>query len=45
VINKYRDIIENSKKINVNEKSFNDEMEECLQTNKFTIFGKARNEE
>ena len=42
---KYRDIIENSEKINVNEKSFNDEMKKCLETKKLSILGKFRKTE
>jgi hypothetical protein len=40
-----KEIIENSRKINVNEESFKDEMKECLQTKKLTILGKIRNKE
>ena len=40
---KYRSIIENKQKINVNDKSFNVDMKECLDDQKLSILGKIKN--
>ena len=40
---KYRDIIENNQKINVNDRSFNVDMKECLDDHKLSILGKIKN--
>ena len=45
MIDKYRDILENLEKINVNEQSFDEEMKEYLETKKLTILGKIRSKE
>lgn len=38
----YKDILEKGKKINVNDRFFNNNMEECLVSKKFSIFGKVK---
>ena len=40
---KYRDIVENNQKINVNDRSFNVDMKECLDDQKLSILGKIKN--
>ena len=40
---KYRDIIENKQKINVNDRTFNVDMKECLDDQKLSILGKIKN--
>ena len=40
LVDKFKDIMENDKKINVNDLSFNDKMKECLFSRKLTILGK-----
>ena len=40
LVGKYRDIMENREKINVNDLHFNVNMKECLSSKKFTILGK-----
>ena len=40
---KYRDIIENNQKINVNDRSFNVDMKECLDDHKLSILWKIKN--
>ena len=40
---KYRDIVENNQKINVNDRSFNVDMKECLDDHKLSILGKIKN--
>ena len=40
---KYRDIIENNQKINVNDRTFNIDMKECLDDHKLSILGKIKN--
>ena len=40
---KYRDIVENNQKINVNDRSFNVDMKECLDDQKLSILGKVKN--
>ena len=40
---KYRDLIENRQKINVNDRSFNVDMTECLNDQKLSILGKIKN--
>ena len=40
---KYRDLIENRQKINVNDRSFNVDMRECLDDQKLSILGKIKN--
>jgi len=41
---KYRNIIESSQKINVNEPSFNTNMKECLSAKNLAILGKVNQE-
>ena len=45
MVEKYRDILECSKKINVNDQTFNIDIKECLHTNKFSILGRLRFQE
>ena len=40
LIEKYREILENRQKINVNDHNFNVNMKECLDSKKFSILGK-----
>ena len=40
---KYKEIIENRQKINVNDYYFNTDMKECLDYHKFSILGKVKN--
>ena len=40
LIEKYRDILANKKKINVNDLNFNINMKECLDSKNFSILGK-----
>jgi len=42
MIGKYRDILENKSKINVNDHSFNIDMKECLDSQKFSILGRIK---
>ena len=42
MIGKYRDILENRSKINVNELSFNSDIKECLDSHKFYILGRVK---
>ena len=42
LLEKYRDILENRQKINVNDVYFNVKMKECLDTKKFSILGKLK---
>ena len=42
IIGKYRDIFENRQKINVNDHSFNTDMKECLDSQKFSILGRVK---
>jgi hypothetical protein len=42
MIGKYKNILENKKKINVNDRSFNIDMKECLNSQKFSILGRFR---
>ena len=42
MIGKYRDILENRTKINVNDHSFNNDMKECLDSHKFSILGRIK---
>ena len=39
LVDKFKDIMENNKKINVNDICFNDNMKECLTTQKLSILG------
>ena len=39
---KERKIIESGEKINISNSSFNIQMKECLEKNKFLIFGKLK---
>ena len=41
-VGKYKDILENRQKINVNDQSFNINIKECLDTKKFSILGKVK---
>ena len=43
MIGKYRAVLENSRKINVNDHSFNTDMKECLDSHKFSILGRVKN--
>ena len=43
MIGKYREILENRQKINVNDHYFNMHMKECLDRHKFSILGKIKN--
>ena len=43
IMGKYRDIFENRQKINVNDHSFNSDIKECLDMQKFSILGKIIN--
>ena len=43
IIRKYKDIIESKRKININDKSFNNDIKECLDSNNFSILGKLKN--
>ena len=42
VLGKFKDILENRQKINVNDKSFNINMKECLDERKFSILGRIK---
>ena len=42
IIGKYSDIFENRQKINVNDHSFNTDMKECLDSQKFSILGRVK---
>ena len=44
ITDKYRAILESSKKINVNDQSFSSDIKECLNINKKSILGKFKNE-
>ena len=41
-VGKYKDILENRQKINVNDKSFNINIKECIDAKKFSILGKVK---
>ena len=43
MVGKYREILENRQKINVNDLYFNINMKECLDRHKFSILGKVKN--
>jgi hypothetical protein len=42
IVGKYKDILENRQKINVNDKSFNINIKECIDAKKFSILGKVK---
>ena len=42
MIGKYGDIFDNRTKINVNDRSFNNEMKECIDSQKFSILGRVK---
>ena len=42
VMGKYKDLLETNQKINVNAHSFNVDMKECLDSNKFSILGRVK---
>ena len=42
MLGKYRDILENREKINVNDQAFNNDMKECLDSQKFSILGRIK---
>ena len=42
VMGKYKDLLETNQKINVNAHSFNIDMKECLDANKFSILGRVK---
>ena len=44
MIGKYRAVLENRQKINVNDHSFNTDMKECLDSQKFSILGRIKND-
>ena len=39
---KYKNIIEKNKKINVNDQSFNTDMKDCISSNNLSILGKIK---
>ena len=43
IIRKYKTVIENREKININDKSFDMDIKECLEFNKLSILGKLKN--
>ena len=43
IIGKYKAVLENRQKINVNDHSFNTDMKECLDSQKFSILGRIKN--
>ena len=43
MVGKYRELLENRQKINVNDHYFNINMKECLDRHKFSILGKVKN--
>ena len=42
MLGKYRALLENRQKINVNDHSFNTDMKECLDSQKFSILGRIK---
>jgi hypothetical protein len=42
IMGKYKDLLETNQKINVNDHSFNIDMKECLDSNKFSILGRVK---
>ena len=44
MIGKYRAVLENRQKINVNDHSFNIDMKECLDSQKFSILGRIKSD-
>jgi hypothetical protein len=42
IVGKFKDILENRQKINVNDQSFNINMKECLDARKFSILGRIK---
>ena len=42
IMGKYKNLLETNQKINVNAHSFNVDMKECLDTNKFSILGRVQ---
>ena len=42
MIGKYKDILETNQKINVNTRTFNVDMKECIDSNKFSILGRVK---
>ena len=45
LVDKYRDLLGNNKKININDIGFNTNMKKCLTTKKLTILGKCIQED
>ena len=45
LIRKYKAIIENREKININDKSFDMDIKECLESNNFSILGKLKHKD
>jgi hypothetical protein len=43
IIREYKQVIENTEKININDKSFDIDIKKCLELNKFSILGKLKN--
>ena len=42
IVGKYKDLLETNQKINVNAHTFNIDMKECLDSNKFSILGRVK---
>ena len=42
IMGKYKDLLESNQKINVNAHTFNIDMKECLDSNKFSILGRVK---
>ena len=42
IVGKYKDLLESNQKINVNAQTFNIDMKECLDSNKFSILGRVK---
>ena len=42
IMGKYKDLLETNQKINVNAHTFNIDMKECLDSNKFSILGRVK---
>ena len=42
MVGKYRALLESKQKINVNDLTFNNDIKECLDANKFSILGRIK---
>ena len=42
ILRKYKRVIESTKKLNINDKSFDTDIKKCLELNKFSILGKVK---